>query len=150
MQFGYLLFAVICLLFAVFCFSFAVRCLLLDICYPLFVIPGDESQSQALASYELISRAPDNLKIDFWENGNVKTINHYCNDTICGDYFEYFKSGLIQISAIKSKSNDKIDNWAFYYENGAIRLTGKKLGDVNIGDWVEYSEDGQILKVTNH
>lgn len=87
---------------------------------------------------------------DFWENGNVKTINHYCNDTICGDYFEYFKSGIIQISAIKSKSNDKIDNWVLYYENRAIRLTGRKLGDENIGDWVEYSEDGQILKVINH
>lgn len=79
----------------------------------------------------------------------IKTLN-YVNGSIEGDFIEYFDDGNV----IKFKGtylNNKLDgNFKEFDSKGKIKREGLYSSGLKFGNWVEYLEDDDFVKIINY
>lgn len=86
---------------------------------------------------------PEGKWLEFYKNGNLKSIINWKNGKLTGKYIVYDKNGKKSTEAIykDSKENGK---YFLYYSNGNIRTKGEYENGKPIGVWEYFDKDGKL------
>ena len=86
---------------------------------------------------------PEGKWLEFYKNGNLKSIINWKNGKLTGKYIVYDKNGKKSTEAIykDGKENGK---YFLYYSNGNIRTKGEYENGKPIGVWEYFDKDGKL------
>ncbi len=109
------------------------------------------------------------IHFDSYENGQLKEDEKYDEETGLTEYIKYYSNGKVKSSVIKDKKgkkqgwdrdyyrtgllkkenyyqDDKINGDSKeYYLNGQIRFEGREVMGNRDGDWLVWTEDGELM-----
>ncbi len=98
---------------------------------------------------KIINGKKEGKWIEYYDNGNIETIEYYKNDKLDGEYRKYYPNGQIQrIEHFKNNSlNGKVIS---YYENGNKKREYTYKNNLLDGKFIKYYEDGTISSIQNY
>lgn len=92
--------------------------------------------------------------LSYYQNGNIKTIEHYRKGVIVKKKMTGYETGeLKSVSSYKSYREENIrgsylqGKYYSYYENGQTMWKGRYKKDGKVGTWIEYYEDGKLKSI---
>jgi antitoxin component YwqK of YwqJK toxin-antitoxin module len=87
-------------------------------------------------------------KYEYFESGQIKSINNYENDLLNGEFKEYYESGKIKYHYYY-KDNKHHGEGKTYYENGNLQAKGNLIEGKNDGLWQYFYENGTLKSMGN-
>ena len=103
-----------------------------------------------LLSFPFLGFAQSEVKIEYWENGNILSQVHYKDGLRDGSCRYYFKNGLMMAEGFYLKGKMS-GYWHSFYENGQLKEKGKydhrnnSVYSQRTGKWIEYTSDGKVF-----
>ena len=97
----------------------------------------------------LFSFGQSEVKLEYWDNGNILSQVHYVDGVRDGSCRNYHKNGILMDEGFY-KDGKMTGIWISYYDNGQTRVQGKynhenkNVNSERIGTWIEYYTDGKI------
>ena len=86
----------------------------------------------------------------YYQNGNLKTIENFKNDTLNGSYISYHSNGKIRSRSVY-KMGIQVDSVFMYHSNGRINLAEwKDKNGKGQGTFKIYHENGQLSQVAKY
>ena len=98
----------------------------------------------------LFSFGQSEVKLEYWDNGNILSQVHYVDGVRDGSCRNYYKNGILMDEGFY-KDGKMTGIWLSYYDNGQIKEKGKyshensNVSSTRIGTWTMYYQDGKIL-----
>ncbi len=100
---------------------------------------------------------------EFYDNGKLKKHYNYniegeeLDGELDGEWKEYYKNGHLKTLGMYSiilfppfNQTGKNDTWKYYHKNGKLRMIGKLDNGEKLGEWKEYDENGNLLKIETY
>ena len=94
--------------------------------------------------------AQSEVKIEYWENGNILSQVNYKDGLRDGSCRYYFKNGVMMAEGFYLKGKMS-GYWHSFYENGQLKEKGKYdhrnngVYSQRTGKWIEYTSDGKVF-----
>ena len=99
-----------------------------------------------------------NIKVERYENGNIKSEGTFVDDKPEGLHREYTPEGKLQTAKFFNKGtlaaegfldtlNNKQGTWTEYHNDGSIKAKGFYKNNKKVGDWMYYYENGNIEQI---
>ncbi|MBS9776002.1 MAG: toxin-antitoxin system YwqK family antitoxin [Fusobacterium sp.] len=81
--------------------------------------------------------------INFYKNGNLKSIRNWKDGKLNGKYIIYLENGnkVSEVHYTNGKENGK---YILFYPNGQLRIEGQYIEGKPVGTWKYFSEDGKL------
>tara|TARA_B100000965_G_C19323638_1_gene639804 strand:+ start:83 stop:502 length:420 start_codon:yes stop_codon:yes gene_type:complete len=103
-----------------------------------------------LLLFPFLGFAQSEVKIEYWENGNILSQVHYKDGVRDGSCKYYFKNGVMMAEGFYL--NGKMSGyWHSFYENGQLKEKGKYdhrntgVYSQRTGKWIEYTLEGKVF-----
>ena len=97
----------------------------------------------------LFSFGQSEVKLEYWDNGNILSQVHYVDGVRDGSCRNYYKNGILMDEGFYI--NGKMSGlWISYYNNGNIKEKGKyshknnNVSSFKTGTWTTYYQSGEI------
>ncbi len=97
-----------------------------------------------LALLAFYSCANGQVKKEYYENGNLKTVTRYKDDLKNGVEKSYYPNGKLE-SIFTYKNGKQEGPYFFYYENGNIERAGNLSNGCPDGMYYEFTETGDSV-----
>lgn len=81
----------------------------------------------------------------FYESGKIKTIRHFKNNVLNGEYISFYESGAIKFVCQNSNGRQN-GKGVKYFENGNISQIGYSIAGLQYGGAYFYNEEGNYLE----
>ena len=85
----------------------------------------------------------DGKWIEFYKNGNIKSIINWKNGRLDGKYIIYENNGMKSTEATYKEGKEN-GEYFLYYSNGSYRTKGAYSMGKPIGVWEYYDENGKL------
>ena len=103
-----------------------------------------------LFMFPLLCLSQSEVRLEYWDNGNVLSQVHYVDDIRDGSSRNYHKNGFLmdEVFYLKGKMSGISVS---YYDNGQIKQQGKYDDRNNgvysqkLGKWISYNKQGQVI-----
>ena len=103
-----------------------------------------------LSMFPLLCLSQSEVRLEYWNNGNVLSQVHYVDGLRDGSSRSYHKNGFLmdEVFYLKGKMTGISMS---YYDNGQIRQQGKYDDRNNgvysrkLGKWLSYNKQGQLI-----
>jgi uncharacterized protein len=130
--------------------------------FKIFDIDGNLISIKKYIDDELQEDDPEvvklDIKIDYYESGNIKTIGSYKNNIPEGVRRDYkqdgtiesakiFRNGSIIGDGIVDEKGFKQGNWKEYYETGELKAEGNYKNNEKTGLWKWYYVNGKLDQI---
>jgi len=98
----------------------------------------------------LLCFSQSEVRLEYWENGNVLSQVNYIDGIRDGSTRYYFKNGVLMTEGFFLKGKMK-GVWISYYDNGQIKQKGKyenrnnSIYSQKTGKWISYNKDGEVI-----
>jgi antitoxin component YwqK of YwqJK toxin-antitoxin module len=91
-----------------------------------------------------------NERKTYYNNGNIKTIEHFNNDgKLDGEYIENYSFGNIRKRV--NYFNGKVNGYNYeFYENGKLKLFSKYTFGMLNGTYLIFSEEGKLFSIKSY
>ncbi len=85
----------------------------------------------------------DGKWINFYKNGNLKSIRNWKDGKLNGKYIIYLENGnkVSEVDYTNGKENGK---YIIFYPNGQLRIMGQYFEGKPIGTWKYFNENGKL------